>query len=100
MGSRLLPDESPVWRGQVYRACRPGARGRLVTVRRVIECPGWGTPFNVQVCDMDGSHLHWVKAEHLHSSPTTRYGRPRRSGYALVPRTEPAELPTGPATGR
>lgn len=96
MASRLLPEESPVWRGQVYRACRPGARGRLVTVRRVIEAPGWGTPYNVQVCDPDGGHLHWVRAENLHRSPTTRYGRPRRTGYVLVPRQEPREDPSPP----
>ena len=62
--------------GQVYRSCDPRG-GPLVRIVAVYAN-------SVDVVDaQDGKRPRRILAKFLHDSPTTRDGKPRRTGYAL-----------------
>lgn len=62
--------------GQIYRSCDP--RGGPIV--RIVEVHANGA----QVVDaQDGKRPRRILLNALHDSPTTKTGRPRRTGYAL-----------------
>lgn len=67
--------------GQTYRQCHPqGGRTARILIRKV-------GPTQAEVAHLDtgrrGLVIDAVSLNQLHDSPTTRDGRPRRTGYAL-----------------
>ncbi|MEU6340280.1 hypothetical protein ABZ883_04925 [Streptomyces sp. NPDC046977] len=66
--------------GQIYASCRPGDDRRLRIER--FE-PGYASAF---VVDAETGHRpRWILIHALHPTPRLRNGRPRRTGYALIP---------------
>ena len=67
--------------GQIYRSCDPRGGPRIRVVRYQ---PGWA---RADVVDAyDGKRPRRVLVTTIHDSPTTRDGKPRRTGYALEAR--------------
>ncbi|MFJ5217196.1 hypothetical protein ACIP98_21040 [Streptomyces sp. NPDC088354] len=74
--------------GQVFASCRPGTHRRLRIQR---YAPGDASAFVVDA--ETGHHPRHILTRVLHPSPRLGNGRPRRTGYALVPAaTNPVTL--------
>lgn len=72
--------------GQVYEACHPLDEKRRIRILRYT--PG---DHSAQVVDaVTGKRQRGIFVRSLHDSATTRDGRPRRTGYALVQETDHA----------
>ena len=71
---------------QVYVACHPLDEGRRIRVVFIGEGSREG---QVRVEDADtGQRPRWIKTSALHASATNpRTGQPRRTGYALEPKS-------------
>lgn len=68
----------PIQPGQIYRSCDP--RGGF-SIRIAAYTPDSN---RVDVVDaLTGKYPRSILATALHASPTTRDGKPRRTGYAL-----------------
>ena len=64
--------------GQTYRHCDPRESIRIRIVRYT---PGAARVYVVDA--VTGKRHRQILVTHLHASPTTKTGQPRRSGYAL-----------------
>lgn len=64
--------------GQIYRSCDPRGGPRI---RVKSYTPGHNTAHVVDADD--DKRPRWILVDSLHASATTRYGKPRRTGYAL-----------------
>ncbi len=64
--------------GQIYRSCKPGYEDFRIRITSV------GAEMARAVC-VDGGWalLNPVPLSRLHADPTTKSGKPRRTGYAL-----------------
>lgn len=68
----------PIQPGQIYRHCDPR---ESIRIRITAYTPGSN---RAEVVDaVTGKRPRSILASSLHASPTTRDGRPRRTGYAL-----------------